>query len=72
MVRLGATQLRSCVTPQYVTQTVVAYNQALIKTFQVPLILACLSALGAIGMEWNSVHALVVKPEVNKEANTTT
>jgi MFS family permease len=72
VVRLGATQLRSYVAPQYVTQTVVAYNQALIKTFQVSLILACLSALGAIGMEWKSVHAPVVKPKADKEANTTT
>ena len=56
VVKLGATQLRSYVPPQYVPQTVAVYNQALVKTFQVALIVACLSALGAAGMEWKSVH----------------
>ena len=60
VVKLGATQLRSYVPPQYVPQTVAAYNQALGKTFQVALIVACLSLLGAVGMEWKSVHAPVV------------
>lgn len=55
IVKLGATQLRNYVPEQYVAQTVVAYNQALVKTFQVALIVACLSALGAVGMEWKSV-----------------
>lgn len=72
VVRLGATQLRSYVAPQYVTQTVVAYNEALMKTFQVALIVACLSALGAVGMEWKSVHSPVGQVEGDKEAGTTT
>lgn len=55
MVRLGATQLRSYVPEQYVAQTVVAYNQALVKTFYAALVVACLSALGTVGMEWKSV-----------------
>lgn len=55
VVKLGATQLRSYVPEQYVSQTVVVYNQALVKTFQVALIVAFLSAFGAVGMEWKSV-----------------
>ena len=57
IVNLGATQLRNYVSAQYVTQTVDAYNLAVVKTFQVALVLSCLSLLGAAGMEWKSVKA---------------
>jgi hypothetical protein len=55
VVKLGATQLRDYVPPQFVAQTLEAYNHALINTLQIALIVACLSALGAVGMEWKSV-----------------
>lgn len=55
VVKLGVTQPRSYVPETYVAQTVVAYNQTLVKTFQVALVVACLSALGAVDMEWKSV-----------------
>ena len=73
VVKLGATQLRSYVPPEYVTLTVAAYNKALVRAFQVALALACLTALGAVGMEWKSVHAAVsesavVESDIEREA----
>ncbi|MCJ1352257.1 MAG: hypothetical protein MMC33_002241 [Icmadophila ericetorum] len=59
VVHLGATQFRGYVPPEYLAQTVEAYNRALVKTFQIGLIVACLSALGAMEMEWRSVHQSV-------------
>lgn len=61
IVRLGATELRNYVPSQYVAQTIIAYNEALVNTFRIALVVACLSALGAVGMEWKSVHNPVEK-----------
>ncbi|MCJ1240090.1 hypothetical protein MMC14_008090, partial [Varicellaria rhodocarpa] len=44
-----------------------AYNQALVKTFQVALIVACLSSIGAAGMEWKSVLTPVSGDAVQEE-----
>ncbi len=51
----GATNLLSVVGPELIDKVLVAYNAALTKTFQIPLVLACLSLFGAILMEWKSV-----------------
>ncbi|KAI9656307.1 MAG: hypothetical protein M1821_004970 [Bathelium mastoideum] len=57
IVDIGATELRSSVPSQFIVPAVQAYNSAVTKTFQVALILSCLSVLGAAGMEWRSVKA---------------
>jgi len=51
----GATNLLSVVGQDSIDKVLVAYNAALTKTFQIPLVLACLSLFGAILMEWRSV-----------------
>ena len=51
IVQSGATHLRDGIPTAYLPSVLVAYNAALVKTFQV----ACLSLLGAVGMEWRSV-----------------
>ena len=51
----GATQLRALVPANLVLQAVEAYNGAVVKTFEVALVLSCLSLVGALGMEWKSV-----------------
>ncbi|TVY17164.1 Efflux pump aflT [Lachnellula arida] len=56
VVNLGATQLRSYVPAEFFEQTVQAYNHAIVDTLRISLILVCLSAIGAAGMEWKSVH----------------
>ena len=51
----GATGLFNIIPPQYHTAALEAYNDSLHVCFQVALIMACLSILGALGMEWRSV-----------------
>lgn len=55
IVSAGATNLRNIVEPQYLAEVLVEYNAAILKTFQLGLILACLSVLGSVGVEWRSV-----------------
>ncbi|KAL8829338.1 MAG: hypothetical protein Q9191_002067 [Dirinaria sp. TL-2023a] len=55
IVQSGATHLRRQIPDVYLPQVLIAYDEALVKTFQVALCLACLSLLGAVGMEWRSV-----------------
>jgi MFS family permease len=51
----GATGLLKLIPAEYYTTTLEAYNDSLRVCFQVGLIMACLSILGALGMEWRSV-----------------
>lgn len=51
----GATGLLKLVPAEYHTAALEAYNDSLRVCFQVGLIMACLSILGALGMEWRSV-----------------
>lgn len=51
----GATSLVTNVPEQYLYAVRVAYNSALVNCFQVGLAIACISALGAVFVEWKSV-----------------
>ena len=51
----GATELLNLIPAQYHAAALEAYNDSLRMCFQVGLIVACLSILGALGMEWRSV-----------------
>ncbi|KAI1810940.1 major facilitator superfamily domain-containing protein [Poronia punctata] len=51
----GATELISSFSPEDRHAALVAYNESLRVVFRVGLILATLSVLGALGMEWRSV-----------------
>ena len=55
IVSAGATNLRNVVDPQYLPAVLVAYNAAIVKTFELGMILACISIFGAVGVEWKSV-----------------
>ncbi|MCJ1387261.1 hypothetical protein MMC18_000101 [Xylographa bjoerkii] len=58
----GVTSLISSL-PASLRETVLtAYNEALRKVFQVGLIVACLTVLGAVALEWKSTHQ---KPEAD-------
>ncbi|KIX10126.1 uncharacterized protein Z518_01207 [Rhinocladiella mackenziei CBS 650.93] len=52
----GATDLLNLIPSQYHTAALEAYNASLRVCFQVALIMACLSILGALGMEWRTVR----------------
>ena len=51
----GATELLSHIPAEDHAAALVAYNDSLRVCFQVGLVMACLSILGALGMEWRSV-----------------
>ncbi len=56
VVAAGATGLRDLIKDTGDFQAALeVYNDALVAAFRVALIMACLSALGAMGMEWKSV-----------------
>ncbi len=56
IVNAGATSLRTVVGSDRLPEVLVVYNDAIVKTFQIALILSCLSIFGALGMEWKSVR----------------
>ena len=66
VVTAGATRFRSLIPAQFISPAIDAYNEAVTKTFQVALILSCLSVLGAAGMEWKSVKAGQQSPPTDK------
>ncbi len=51
----GATELLNLIPAEHHAAALEAYNDSLRVCFQVGLIMACLSILGALGMEWRSV-----------------
>jgi len=54
--RAGALAFRELVPEGYLGAVVGAYNEALRDTFQVALIMSCLTVVGASFMEWKSVR----------------
>ncbi|KAG0644936.1 Efflux pump [Hyphodiscus hymeniophilus] len=63
IVHAGATNLRAVVPEAALPAVLFAYNKAILKTFQLGLILSCISILGAVGIEWRSVKAPLEKAE---------
>ena len=52
----GATSLRTLITdPKELSTALEVYNSGLTRAFRVSMVMACLSCLGAIGMEWKSL-----------------
>jgi MFS family permease len=62
-----ATAIRTLVPAEHLGSVVGAYNMALRKTFEVALIMSCLSLVGAVFMEWKSVKAPDKVEEVSIE-----
>ena len=55
IIAAGATGIRNIVTPEQLPALLVAYNAAILKAFQLGLILSCLAIFGAMGLEWKTV-----------------
>ncbi|KAK9234723.1 major facilitator superfamily domain-containing protein [Lipomyces kononenkoae] len=55
VTRVGATNIRTMIPPQYQAGVQVAYNKALTDTWYVTVAMSALSIIGALGMEWKSV-----------------
>jgi MFS family permease len=56
VVHLGATQLRHLVHPEDLGAVLDAYMKSLTDVYRLALVLACMCAAGAIGMEWVDVR----------------
>lgn len=54
----GATQLRSLVSPQYLRLLLIAYNEALVRTWYVVVGMAAVSFVNAFFFEWKSVKGM--------------
>jgi hypothetical protein len=59
----GATGIKQVVTPEEYPLVLVAYNSAVMEVFKIALILACLCAIGAAGMEWRRGQTSKGKPQ---------
>lgn len=55
IVEAGATELRRAVPAEYLPSVLVAYNEALQWAFRAGLVMACLSILAALPLEWRSM-----------------
>jgi MFS family permease len=53
--KAGATGIFDLIPPQYHTLALDAYNNSLRVSFQIALIMACISIIGGLIMEWRSV-----------------
>ena len=56
VLKTGATSLARAIDSKYLSGVLYAYNKALTQTYYVSLAMACLSMIGALGMEWKSVR----------------
>jgi MFS family permease len=65
IVNAGATSLNRVVAPEFLQQVLVEYNAAIVETFKLALILACLSSIGCALMQHTSVKEK--KPEQVEE-----
>jgi MFS family permease len=63
----GATELLSLIPSEYYDTALKAYNDSLRVCFRVALIMACLSILGALCMEWRSVKKDISTKTTDKE-----
>ncbi|KKY17700.1 putative mfs multidrug [Phaeomoniella chlamydospora] len=55
IVNAGATAIRDIVPASKLSEVLVAYNAGIVAVFKLNTILACLSMIGAIGIEWKSL-----------------
>ncbi|KAL2037090.1 hypothetical protein N7G274_010217 [Stereocaulon virgatum] len=58
VVGSGATEIRNIVNPAMLGDVLAAYNGALTKTFIAALVMACLSLIGALSMEWKNIKGI--------------
>lgn len=62
----GATDILSFVPPAQHAEALIKYNNSLRVCFQVGVILACLSFIGAVFMEWRTVKKHLKKPDAEQ------
>jgi len=55
VVQAGVTHLREVVGPDYLPQLLVHYNDSIVQTFRLAVVLSCVSIIGALGMQWKNL-----------------
>ena len=55
IIHTGATNFRKLIAPEYLDDVVHAYNDAVVDVFQIVIVCACISMVGALGMEWKNL-----------------
>ncbi|KAJ7755196.1 major facilitator superfamily domain-containing protein [Mycena metata] len=58
---IGATDLKTTIPPQYLPVVLKVYNDALVSTFHIAIVMVSLSIFGALGMEWKSIRGRKVE-----------
>jgi hypothetical protein len=53
----GATNIRTIIPSEYLQGVIQAYNDGLTDIFKIVLVMACLTTIGSVAMEWKSVKA---------------
>lgn len=56
VVATGATEVAKLVPPDQMEGVLAAYNDAIMKAFELALIVSCIMSVGALGMKWTSVR----------------
>lgn len=51
----GATFIQDVIPPEHLHGVLLAYNDALTRMFELVLVMACLTSIGSLAMEWKSV-----------------
>lgn len=57
LANMGLLDLKARVGTENLGAALVGYDEAVTKTFYLPLALSCASIIGALGIEWKSVKA---------------
>ena len=52
----GATNLKNGVPGEYLSGVIQTYNDAVTQVFELVLVMACLTSIGSVAMEWRSVR----------------
>ncbi|KAH8807531.1 major facilitator superfamily transporter [Xylogone sp. PMI_703] len=69
IMEVGATAVRSVVGPDQLPAVLKAYNNAVVATFYLGLVMVGLSIMGALGMEWRSVKTKKAAQRKTEDGN---
>lgn len=57
VLQTGATSIQQTIAPEYLPQVTLAYNNAIMRAFLVATVMACLTIIGSLSMEWENIKA---------------
>ncbi|ROV96151.1 hypothetical protein VSDG_05045 [Cytospora chrysosperma] len=57
ILQTGATELQKAVQPQYLPDVITAYNKAIVRAFLMAAIMAALTVIGSLAVEWRNIKS---------------